>query len=354
MNSPTLDRRDLVKLFAAILALPAVAQTSAETAPKITGEMLQEALKVAGLTFPPDQVLLMLPGVNRNLAAFESLRKLEIPLDTPPAFTFSPLLPGKQLPAGPSRFHQSKPISPAAWSTPEDLAFRSATELGHLVRTKKITPTELTKMYLARLKQYGPKLNCVITLTEDLALAQAERATAEIKQGKNRGALHGVPYGAKDLFDTKDILTTWGAEPYRDRVPKADATVIEKLDEAGAILLAKLSMGALAQGGLWFGGMTKTPWNYEQTSSGSSAGSASATAAGLVGFSIGTETLGPLFRRVLAAASQDCAPHSDASAGTVQWRLAGPWIRSAQSAAQWKIARWCCTPSPALTARISA
>jgi Asp-tRNA(Asn)/Glu-tRNA(Gln) amidotransferase A subunit family amidase len=152
-------------------------------------------------------------------------------------------------------------------------------------------------MYLARLKKYGPKLNCVVTLTEDLALTQAADAEREIKAGKYRGLLHGIPWGAKDLFATKGIRTTWGAEPYRDQVIVYDSTVVERLRDAGAVLVAKLSMGALAQGGRWFAGMTRNPWQVEEDktgSSGSSAGPASATAAGLVGFSVGTETLGSI------------------------------------------------------------
>jgi Asp-tRNA(Asn)/Glu-tRNA(Gln) amidotransferase A subunit family amidase len=168
------------------------------------------------------------------------------------------------------------------------------TGLAPLVRSRRITSTELAKLYLARLKQHSPKLNCTITTTEDLALEQAASADREIRQGKYRGPLHGIPWGAKDLLATKGIRTTWGAEPFQNQVIDRDATVVERLREAGAVLVAKLSMGALAQGGLWFGGMTRTPWKAEETSSGSSAGSASATAAGLVGFSIGTETLGSI------------------------------------------------------------
>src|SRR5437764_3607918 len=149
-------------------------------------------------------------------------------------------------------------------------------------------------MYLARLKKYEPKLPCVVTLTEDLAMKQAQAADNDLKRGHYRGPLHGVPWGAKDLFATKGIKTTWGAEPYQNQVFDYDCAVVERLEKAGAVLAAKLSMGALAQGGLWFGGMTKTPWNLEESSSGSSAGPASATAAGLVGFSIGTETLGSI------------------------------------------------------------
>src|SRR4051794_14402958 len=289
-----LGRRDWLKLLPA-LTVVANAQTPAPEVPqKITKEMLQQALQLAGLTFTDAQMTMMLPGVNRQAASYDLLRKLEVPLDTEPALHFRPLLPGKEAPAERARFVPTKTPAILKWTSAEDLAFLPASQLGALVRAKRITSTELTKMYLQRLKTYGPKLNCVITLTEDLALEQAERASSEIKRGKYKGPLHGIPYGAKDLFATKGIKTTWGAEPYQNQVPDHNAAVIEKLDKAGAVLLAKLSMGALAQGGLWFGGMTKTPWDYEQTSSGSSAGSGSATSAGLVGFSIGTETLGSI------------------------------------------------------------
>lgn len=289
-----MKRRDWLKLLPS-LAVAVNAQTVAPEQPlKITNEMLQQALQLAGLTFTGAQTVMMLPGVNRQAANYDLLRKLDIPLDTEPAMHFRPLLPGKQPPAGKARFSPTKAPAVRKWSSPEDLAFLPASQLAALVKAKRITPTELTKMYLERLKTYAPKLNCVITLTEDLALEQAAQAGKEIKRGKYKGPLHGIPYGAKDLFATKGIRTTWGAEPFQNQVPDHDAAVIEKLQKAGAVLLAKLSMGALAQGGLWFGGMTKTPWDYEQSSSGSSAGSASATAAGLVGFSIGTETLGSI------------------------------------------------------------
>ncbi len=259
----------------------------------VNREMLRQALEAIGLKFTDAQMDMMLPGLNRYLAQYETLRKIDVPLDTPPAIAFSPVLPGHPAPRGASVFRGPRP-APPAYSKPDELAFATALELGALIRARKISSAELTQMYLKRLKTYSPKLLCVITLTEELALAQAKAADAELRAGKVRGPLHGVPYGAKDLFDTKGILTTWGAEPFEQRVPDRDATVVERLRHAGAVLVAKLSMGALAQGGLWFNGMTKTPWNYEQTSSGSSAGSGSATAAGLVGFSIGTETLGSI------------------------------------------------------------
>jgi Asp-tRNA(Asn)/Glu-tRNA(Gln) amidotransferase A subunit family amidase len=290
-----LGRRNWLKLIAALTAMPALnAQAPDPEAPRVSKAMVQAALAALGLAFTDPQLDMMLPGVNRSLAQYEQLRKIDVPLDTPPAILFSPVLPGHPVPRGKSVYRPGKSPALLKFKNPEELAFLPATQLGALVRARKITSTALTRMYLDRLKTYGPKLNCVITLTEELALDQANKADVAMRRGRHLSPLHGVPYGAKDLFDTKGILTTWGAQPYQHRVPSSDATVIERLRAAGAVLVAKLSMGALAQGGLWFGGMTKTPWNYDQTSSGSSAGSASATAAGLVGFSIGTETLGSI------------------------------------------------------------
>jgi Asp-tRNA(Asn)/Glu-tRNA(Gln) amidotransferase A subunit family amidase len=176
----------------------------------------------------------------------------------------------------------------------EGLAFLPVTELSDLVRRRKVTSLELTEMYLNRLKRYDPVLRCVITLTEDRALAQARAADAEIARGKYRGPLHGIPWGAKDLLAVRGYKTTWGAGPYKDQVIDEDATVVQRLDAAGAVLVAKLTLGELAQGDVWYGGTTKNPWKVDQGSSGSSAGPASATAAGLIGFGIGSETLGSI------------------------------------------------------------
>jgi hypothetical protein len=192
------------------------------------------------------------------------------------------------------------------------------------------------------LKKFGPKLNCVVTLTEELALSQAGQAEREIRAGKYRGALHGIPWGAKDLFATKGILTTWGAEPYREQVIDYDATVVERLREAGAVLVAKLSMGALAQGGRWFGGMTRNPWQIEEDkigSSGSSAGPAAATAAGLVGFSIVPKRSARSFRRLPVAEWLDCVQLTGVSVAMAPWVSVGPWTRSVRFAAALKIAQ---------------
>ena len=263
---------------------------------RITKEMLHTAERLMGLEFTDAQEAMALPGVNRLLDNYETVRKIEIPLDTEPAIAFHPSRAAKELYAANTKFRFSKVTAPAFKSI-DDLAFATVPQLAELLRTRKISSTELTKMYLARLKRFGPKLLCIVTLTEDLALQQAAAADVELKRGKYRGPLHGIPWGAKDLFATKGIKTTWGAEPYRDQVIDYDSTVVERLRDAGAVLVAKLSMGALAQGAKWFGGVTRNPWipDEDQTgSSGSSAGPAAATAAGLVGFSIGTETLGSI------------------------------------------------------------
>src|SRR5882762_5492505 len=263
---------------------------------RVTKDMLRQAEKLIGIELTDAHEAMALPSANTNLERYETLRKIEVPLDTEPATLFHPALPGKQFNSKQTKFKLSK-TELLQFTSVEELAFATLPQLAELVRKRKISPVELTRMYLARLKQYGPKLNCVVTLTEDLALTQASEAEREIKSGKYRGPLHGIPWGAKDLFATKGIRTTWGAEPYRDQVIDYDATVVERLRDAGAVLVAKLSMGALAQGGRWFAGVTRNPWQVEEDrigSSGSSAGPASATAAGLVGFSIGTETLGSI------------------------------------------------------------
>ena len=310
------SRRDFVKLLPALgaaglaaskLPLEALAQTPSPTpvpspspsptpAPRITKEMMHQAEKLIGIELTDAQEAMALGGVNRNLDAYETVRKIDIPLDTEPAIAFHPSRAKKELYTAKTKFRFSKVEAPQ-FKTVDELAFATVPQLAELIRTRKISSTELTKMYLTRLKKYGPKLNCIVTLTEDLALKQAAAADAEIKRGKYHGPLHGIPWGAKDLFATKGIKTTWGAEPYRDQVIDYDSTVVERLNEAGAVLVAKLSMGALAQGPRWFGGVTRNPWQPDEAqtgSSGSSAGPAAATAAGLVGFSIGTETLGSI------------------------------------------------------------
>jgi Asp-tRNA(Asn)/Glu-tRNA(Gln) amidotransferase A subunit family amidase len=295
---PDFSRRTLLGIAPTIATLIAseagIAVGQQDVPSRVSKEQLKAALEAIGLEFTEAQREQMLPGVNRALNSYDALRKIDVPLDTEPAFHFRPSLPGMEPKARASKFLPTRVTKLATFKDPEELCFLPVTELAALVRARKITSTELTKMYLARLKKYSQKLLCVITMTEELALEQAARADKAIAAGKYLGPLHGIPYGAKDLFNTKGIKTTWGAEPFQEQVPAYTCTAIERLEKAGAVLLAKLSMGALAQGDKWFGGMTKNPWNLEQGSSGSSAGSAAATSAGLVGFSIGTETLGSI------------------------------------------------------------
>lgn len=291
-----MDRRKWMKTLAALGAAPSLEAQQGVPAqpPRVTKEQIATALKVEGLEFTDAQLEMMVRGVSRALGDYERLRKIEVPYETEPAFSFHPGLPGKQPVSRKAVWRPSARKAPIRPKQDEDLAFLPLTELAALVKAKKVSSEELTRVYLSRLKEYGPRLLCVITLTEDLALEQARAADKEIRAGKYRGPLHGIPYGLKDLFATKGIRTTWGAEPFQEHVPAYDSTVQERLRAAGGVLVAKLSMGALAMGGLWFGGMTKTPWNLKETSSGSSAGSAAATGAGLVGYAIGTETRGSI------------------------------------------------------------
>jgi Asp-tRNA(Asn)/Glu-tRNA(Gln) amidotransferase A subunit family amidase len=281
------------------LAAAPLAQEQERRIPKAT---LDCGEKIFGVDFTDAEEEQALNNVNTNLENFERIRQIEVPLDTEPAVTFRPYLPGKKpkpgaTPGAPIKVTLQSPPRP---SSLDDLAFSPVTALAALIKRRDVTSTELTKMYLDRLKKYGPKLNCVVTVTEELALAQAEQADKEIRAGRYKGPLHGIPWGAKDLFATKGIPTTWGAGPFQNQVFDYDATIVTRLRDAGAVLVAKLSMGALAQGGRWFRGETKNPWNPDDPSpqrsgsSGSSAGPGSATAAGLVGFSIGTETRGSI------------------------------------------------------------
>ncbi len=221
-------------------------------------------------------------------------RKIVLPPGLAPYSRWDPVLPGEF--AGPevNRFERGKIDAGSVPAKDEDIAFATICQQSVWIESRKLTSERLTRIYLERLKRFDPKLRCVITLTEEHALRQARQADAEIAAGKYRGPLHGIPWGAKDLLDTAGIATTFGAEPFRNRVPGEDATVVHRLNEAGAVLIAKLSLGALALNDIWFGGQTMNPWLLEEGSSGSSAGPGAATAAGLVGFAIGSETGGSI------------------------------------------------------------
>ena len=261
---------------------------------RITREMVAVAEQMIGLNFTEAKRDSMLGDLKENLDNFEKVRAITLNNSVPPALLFNPVPAEKKFDTKQLPQVWSRPAKIAVPANLEALAYASVNELAELIRMRKITSTQLTKMYLDRLKKYGPKLECVVTLTEELALQQAQAADAEIAAGKYRGPLHGIPYGAKDLLAKRGYKTTWGSVPYKEQMIDADATVIQKLEAAGAVLVAKLTMGELAWGDVWFGGKTRNPWNLEQGSSGSSAGSASATAAGLVAFAIGTETWGSI------------------------------------------------------------
>ena len=260
----------------------------------ISADTIAEAEKLNGLEFTAKEREMMIESLESRVTNYEAIRKDKIPESTFPAVLFNPIPQGFQFPTG-----RRTP----KWSTlpkvkrPENLddaAFWSVEQLASLIKSRQVTSEELTQMYLARLKRFGPKLECVITLTEELALAQARRADKEIAAGNYRGLLHGIPFGAKDLLDTKGVPTTWGAAPYTNRIPTEDATVIKRLEKAGAVLVAKTTMGELAMGETWFGGMTRNPWAPKKGSSGSSAGSVAGVAAGLFPFAIGSETHGSI------------------------------------------------------------
>jgi len=295
-----LDRRNFLKTCSGMglagTLFPGVlwAQAQAQGAAKITKEMIDNAAAIAGVPIADEYKEMMLTDLNDHAKGYEEIYKLHIPNSVDPALLFDPVLPGVKFETERKAIRISKAPNVAVPKSLEDLAFRSARELGELVRAKKVSSAALTQMYLQRLKKFDPTLKFVVTLTEERALEQAKKADAEIAAGKYRGPLHGLPWGAKDLLATKGYRTTWGAGGFENQMVGEDATVVKRLDEAGAVLLAKLTLGALAQGDVWFGGVTRNPWNPNQGSSGSSAGPASATAAGCVAFSIGSETLGSI------------------------------------------------------------
>jgi Asp-tRNA(Asn)/Glu-tRNA(Gln) amidotransferase A subunit family amidase len=292
------DRRQFMGYFAGIglgsTLFPGVLWAKISAGADITVETIASAEEVAGITFDPAERELMLDGLKQQEQRIEALHKVVLPNSVSPAIVFDPLPPGKKIAPEQRRPMVRGKVAHRAVPADDELAFLPVTELSELVRRKRVTSVQLTQMYLARLKKYDPVLKCVISLTEDRALKQAYAADAEIRAGKYRGPLHGIPWGAKDLLAVRGYKTTWGAGPFKDQVIDADATVVQRLDAAGAVLIAKLTLGELAQGDIWFGATTKNPWKVDQGSSGSSAGPASATAAGLVGFAIGSETLGSI------------------------------------------------------------
>jgi Asp-tRNA(Asn)/Glu-tRNA(Gln) amidotransferase A subunit family amidase len=299
---------------------------------------ITEAQKLTGLGFDTMEQRLMEDNLGRNLRYYEMLRQKDLENSVPYALVFKPL--ERPVPRGQEIMEWD--LSGKNIKRPEretEIAFMSVAGLSELIRTRQLSSVELTKLFINRIKRYNDSLLCCVTLTEELALRQAEKADKEIAEGRYRGPLHGIPYGIKDLFAVPGYKTTWGAGPYKTQVINETATVVRKLEEAGAVLVAKLSMGALAMGDLWFGGRTRNPWNTKLGSSGSSAGSASATSAGLVAFAIGTETVGSIVSPSRQCGVTGLRPTfgrvSRYGAMTLSWSMdkVGPICRSAEDCA---------------------
>lgn len=312
----------------------------AEGLEEITAEMVQQAQWVAGVKLSPDEQNQLAQSLNRKQASWQAMRDLPLDPFRAPVTPFR--LPDQ------AREDMTKSVSSLRWlaadqpvrpASNDELAFCSIGELAALLRARLVTSVELTRLYIERLKKYDPLLHCVVNLTEELALRQAAAADREMSRGEFRGPLHGIPWGAKDLISVPGYPTTWGVPMFAQRVLDEPATVYQKLTEAGAVLVAKLSLGALAMGDRWHGGLTRNPWNPEQGSSGSSAGSASAVAAGLVGFAIGSETLGSILSPCRVCGSTGLRPTfgrvSRAGCMPLSWTMdkLGPITRTAEDTA---------------------
>ena len=316
--------------------------TGPQVGPEVSPETFVQAEKLVQIEMKPDEIAQAASSWRANLAALyerrSGPRKVALKPAVAPWSRYECVLPGHF--GGPSRdnFVRSSEDPGALPAKDEDIAYAPVMKLSRWIEQRKLSSERLTRIYLARLEQFNPKLRCVITLTRELALQQAKQADAEIAAGKYRGPLHGIPWGAKDLLDTAGIPTTYGAEPYRDRVPKEDAAVVKRLHAAGAVLVAKLSLGALALNDVWFGGQTMNPWLLEEGASGSSAGPGAAAAAGLVGFAIGSETGGSIVAPSMRCGVTGLRPTygrvARTGAMTLCWSLdkLGPMTRSVEDA----------------------
>lgn len=337
-----MDRRGFMAWLSAAgfagTLFPGALWAGAQQAGAVTRAVVADAAKVAGLEFTEAERDAMVLGLNQNVRSYVALRSVDLANSDAPAFVFEPGLPGAGSPT-PRRVSGSPAADVVRPARLEEVAFWPVTRLAELVRTRQVTSVELTEMYLARLEKHGRRLEAVVTLTDALAMSLARRADAEIARGRYRGPLHGIPWGAKDLFTVRGYPTTWGAKPYEDQVLDTDATVVRRLTDAGAVLVAKLALGALARGDVWFGGRTRNPWNPDQGSSGSSSGSAAGTVAGLVGFSLGTETLGSIVSPATRCGATGHRPTfgrvSRAGAMALSWTMdkVGPLCRSAEDCA---------------------
>src|SRR5438309_4951011 len=298
-NASGPNRRQLLQLLGGLGIGSAAFQRAlvahAQQTGNVTPEMVKQAEWIAGLTLSEEDRKTTAQALQRLLQNFQTTRQIKLDNSVPPALCFNPApWQAHKIEGGRGGVCPREQVAPKKPDALETLAFMPVTELAALVRTRQVSSAELTKLSLQRLRQFDPVLRCVVTYTEELALKQAEQADHEIAAGRYRGPLHGIPWGAKDLISYPGYRTTWGAAPYRDQILHVKATVAQRLEDAGAVLIAKLSLGALAMGDKWFNGMTRTPWNPKLESSGSSAGSAAATAAGLAAFALGSETLGSI------------------------------------------------------------
>lgn len=321
----------------AFLGVSVIAQSTDSI--KLNKEDIRSAGNIIGMDFTESEIDSMLQNLENQLSSYYSMRKIHLSNSLPPAIQFNPLPVGFKLPGGEDLLEIERREKVKLPDNISDLAFYSIPELAELIRTKQISSTELTKFFIERLKKYDSTLHCVISLTEERALKEAAEADKELAEGNYKGLLHGIPYGVKDLFAAKGYKTTWGAEPYKEQVIEEDAAIIEKLHDAGAVLIAKLTLGALAWGDVWFGGKTRTPWDTTKGSSGSSAGSASAVAAGLVPFAIGTETWGSIVSPSTMCGVTGLRPTygrvSRTGAMALSWTMdkVGPICRSAEDLA---------------------
>lgn len=349
MTTLGVSRRELLAGLAATLAASAARTADAAaqpdvstddgTAGRITTNTIREAEKLLGMEFTAEERTQLATTVGQQVQSVQALRRVQRPTDLEPALVFDPRLPGVHYPPQEKRLRTAAGDPGALPASDEDIAYAPVTAQSHWIRTRQITSAALTDLYLQRIERIAPKLKCYITVTADLARRQARAMDEELAAGRYRGPLHGIPYGLKDVFDTAGIATTWGAEPYRDRVPETDARVTVMLSEAGAVLLGKTATGALANGWEWFGGICRNPWNIEEPAGGSSTGSGSATAAALCSFAIGTDSLGSIlnpadrcgltglratFGRVPVAGAMPLTPSLD---------RVGPLCRSVEDAA---------------------
>ncbi|MEO7309428.1 MAG: amidase [Chitinophagaceae bacterium] len=300
---------------------------------------INTAAKLIDVQFSQSEVDMMYPGVKDNISNYQKIHNLKLDNSVPMSLSQSPLLPGMKLPTDQKLVNWTLAKNVQLPKNRNELAFYSIPQLASLLRDRKISSVELTKFFIERLRKYGDSLQCVISITDDIAMRQAATADAELKVGLHRSILQGIPYGLKDLFAVKGTKTTWGAAPYKDQDIEEDAFVYSQLEKAGAVLIAKFTLGALAMGDYWYGGRTKNPWNLKAGSSGSSAGPASATVAGLVPFAIGTETLGSIVSPSSTCGATGLRPTfgtvSRSGAMTLSWSLdkIGPICRSAEDAA---------------------